>query len=1696
MFIDKLFSSRFAMAGFLCVTFAGVAIATQQPVGGIMGQVSIETLKNLHTTQLKGKKVYAMVSGPRSGPMIERGTWVKDDGQFQISQLPKGEYSLRVTSPGYETYHAGSFYIEEGKATAVKELLSLNTLEPSINVASKSRVFTSTEQPHFWVNVYGGNQIRFQIFSRNLLNDLKADSLRQSGQDYDTGPLDLDSSLSYYRPSEKQMKREFGKAKPVWETTRNVEMDYENWARGDFKLSKPLPKGDYVAVVNTETSDHKKTWSLFSFNVTDIGLIVKQAPERTLVKAIYLDTLKPAAGVNIQMLNLSNGATPSLTLRTNGEGLAIAPLKPEDRNQTSLNWMAYGALGEDKAYGGLNYYKSETDLYETYFYTERPVYRLGQTVYFKGITRKRENSPDTSQPTFTNPGANLPVKVLIEDPDNNKLAELKLQTNKFGTFNGTTEIPKEGKTGAYMVTMSFPDGSTHSESFEVLQYRKPEYQVEVLSNSKTYFMGDRVQARIRATYYFGAPVANARVKYSVYASDDWSGRYALLSRPESESFFDTWEEHDNLDSGGGQYITEGYAQTDANGEALVEFGTTIPGGDTTGPGSLTSYDKKFKVQAEVTDLSRMSVIGSSGIPVKQSEHLVFLEPKSWVVKTGEALEATAKVIDYDGKPVANQTLNVSLRRWHYNPNTYDYKAEVLPEKQTLTTNAEGKAAIRLTPGNQLATDNYDILVDGNDSKGRRMADSTGIWIANGNNPYLLSENEAEKQGFQIKLDKKVYQAGDVAKVMISGPFTGKEGAEALVTIEANKLYHHQTIALDGSAKLVEIPILESYQPNVYVSVAVAGPKKQFYTASDMIKVSPVEHFVNVVVTTDKDQYHPGETVNYTLQATDQNNKPVPNAEVSLGIVDESIYAIRPEAAMDIRRYFYQERYNEVYTVHTFAEQYSAGPDKIEPRVRKDFRDVAAWFPALVTNAQGIAKTSLKLPDNLTTWRATARLVSMGTDVGSGIDKMIATQDLFVRLALPRFYTEGDKGTLSAVVHNYTDKPQQVKVDLTLPQAIENQGKALQQSFTVEPDGMKRLDWSILAKTPVKQALFKVKAIGETAGDALELNRDILPMGIQVSQVVAGQMTSDPDTTTLDLALPKGAKAETTSSKLFLSGSILSSQLGQFDKLVDYPYGCTEQTMSRLYPTLIAARLNQALGIPFSKENQTKWHEVVKQAMNKLSEHQHESGMWGWWVNDEDDLYLTSYVLDGYGLLKEAEQALPDERLNQAISATRAYQLKLFQILIDPKTIQKSDVHQPATWGNGIDWTTLAYSEYALSLHPVKLSKAEQKTHEQLLSALKNRAPQLSTIALAYLKLAADATHHKELAAVSATLLMKRLKQEGDFTFWPESTTTEAPDYQFADYRFNEIEVNALAFRAMLSGTSAQKLSESQLQGLQNWMLSQQDESGWFNTKATAQLLRTLMVEEIQSKGKTGEPAFTVTAKGSQDASEAFASQFITGQEAYRTQWIWDLPLMKMVQPQAFLEKSGPGRLFYTHVLKYWLPQASSDNARIANRPNGVEIERQLFRLSPQAVTSNGVVHFKSEAINNWQVKAGETVLMKVKVKTPVRVPFAILEIPLPSGAEVVAEKDTNITSAENESGQTESIFEGDWGYSWWGHQDILDEKVAYFSHDLAANQSHVFFLTLRMEMPGEFGLNPVMLKAMYADRVQAFSKRDTVHVLQ
>src|SRR5581483_8506591 len=191
-----------------------------------------------------------------------------------------------------------------------------------------------------------------------------------------------------------------------------------------------------------------------------------------------------------------------------------------------------------------------------------------------------------------------------------------------------------------------------------------------------------------------------------------------------------------------------------------------------------------------------------------------------------------------------------------------------------------------------------------------------------------------------------------------------------------------------------------------------------------------DKFLSLEIIPNKKEYKPREAASYTVLARNANGSPAAGAEVSLGVVDEAVYSIRPENSGDIRRAFYGTRPNSVQTNFSTSYNFSGysgdKPVRIaknkrsyqladfknesqyaEPTIRKEFKDTAFWQPDVITGADGKATVNFTLPDNLTTWRATARAVTADTKVGSGVGKVLARKDLILRLETPRFLTEGD-----------------------------------------------------------------------------------------------------------------------------------------------------------------------------------------------------------------------------------------------------------------------------------------------------------------------------------------------------------------------------------------------------------------------------------------------------------------------------------------------------------------------------------------------------------------------------------------------------------------------------------------------------------------------------------------------------------------
>ena len=413
----------------------------------------------------------------------------------------------------------------------------------------------------------------------------------------------------------------------------------------------------------------------------------------------------------------------------------------------------------------------------------------------------------------------MTLKAVIEDPDNNTIWQGKLQTNDHGTFHGTFDIPVDGKTGGYQLTLTYPNGTTDSESFEIAQYRKPEYQVEVTALTPQTVAGANIKARVKATYFFGAPVRNARIKYSIYAANDWDTRLKLMPHPAFYDYFDDWGT-DGLYSEGdaGDYITEGYGQTDDNGEAIIAFDSKKLALSEDSPFDTDYSDKRYKIQAEVTDISRMSVIGSGYCSVTEGNFALFVQPEESVIKAGGKFTTSFTAVSYDNHPVANQKVSLELSRWIYDSKTSTYKGRQQIAQAIATTGADGKGKVSFTTSGALPCDTYYISAKALDAQGHLIFDQSDIWIASDNYPYVLGENAAQKQTLSIKLDKPAYKPGETAKVMITAPTTGSEGADAIVSIEGSRLYDYKLVPMNATAKLVEIPVTSEYEPNAFINV--------------------------------------------------------------------------------------------------------------------------------------------------------------------------------------------------------------------------------------------------------------------------------------------------------------------------------------------------------------------------------------------------------------------------------------------------------------------------------------------------------------------------------------------------------------------------------------------------------------------------------------------------------------------------------------------------------------------------------------------------------------------------------------------------------------------------------------------------------------------------------------------------------------
>ena len=1284
-----------------------------------------------------------------------------------------------------------------------------------------------------------------------------------------------------------------------------------------------------------------------------------------------------------------------------------------------------------------------------FVYTDRPVYRPGHKVNFKGIVRAVDAN-GAYKPISANT-----VNVTIEDSNSAAIYNKDLPVSPRGTFNGEIEISDEAPLGNYNVVAEV-DGGKSSGSFEVAEYKKPEYKVTVSVPAKFIQTGQKTNFSIDARYFFGAPVANAEVKYYIYRSRYYAWGYGADDADVTGEASDNEDEYSQYYGGGDDMVQESEGILDARGHMNVEF--QVPQTD-----ENDTNDYSYRLEAQVTDSARRTIDGAASFVATRGSIVAHADPDRYVYRKGDVARVGVTTSDYEGKPVsAKVQLQFVERTWtkkekkadtdtgEYSYPEYEMHERLISSAE-VQTDSQGRAGYDYT-----TTEDGNISIKTVINEGGRQVASIGgyLWVTDQQSEWSDSSYYSEDYN-SIKLvpDKKTYRPGETAHVLAILP---TDKAHLLVSTEVTTVMSLQQISSPGKSIVLDIPIQPAYAPNVFLNVSYVK-NGDMYTSDQRLVVPALDKMLKLEIISNKNEYKPRETASYTILARNSEGAPVSGAEVSLGVVDESIYSVAPDYAGNIKSEFYGMRYNGVETHLSISYSFTgfAGDKPIElaknkstyqladfknegelvqPTIRKNFKDTAFWQPDVITGADGRATVKVELPDNLTTWRATARGVTVDTKVGATKYKVVARKDVIMRLETPRFVTQGDTVTLSGIVHNYlnADKSTQISLEVSGAQ-LQNGG---QQTVTIKRQGEQRIDWQISAPN-VGEIKLLAKALTDTESDAVELPLTVVPRGLHQVKNESSTLSEENVDKTFSLDLPPNADARARSLRIEVAPSVAGTLFGALDYLTTYPYGCTEQTMSSFLPNVIVAQALKDVKSS-SIKNPNDLGKKVQKGLNRLYAYQHDDGGWGWWKNDQSDPFMTAYVVSGLTLAKQNGYEPEENR----IASGRE---KLKQMLESGTTEA----------GTAIDLETRVYLVYALE----ESGGVDSHQLEKVFSERGNLQPYGRALLALTLKQRKDDKRALDVAAE-----IERTATVDSFAAGWDSRRKAMLDFAES----NDTEATALSLKAL----ARIKPDSALLPKVARWLVSNRRNSFyWSSTKDTAFAIFGLIDYLKVSRELSPDYDVEVYLNG-----ENVLTQHVSSAAASQTFSIDRKAADVAGTSQIRVVKRGKGMIYFSSSLDYY----TGEEDVAARGSADLNITREYFRL--KVVEDGYKLKWKAEPLQ-VEIHSGDVIAVKLKLNGS-KARHLMIEDPIPAGAEQV--ESVGNLNLDYSAGY-------DWS-DWYSSREFRDNRTVFFLDYFDGDATLQY--AMRVQVPGQFKVAPALAELMYRPAVQSNSASGKMSFLE
>jgi uncharacterized protein YfaS (alpha-2-macroglobulin family) len=994
----------------------------------------------------------------------------------------------------------------------------------------------------------------------------------------------------------------------------------------------PLAPGlYYIDVTSNEVSPSAKAAvsNTHALLVSNLNVTVKTSEKQTLVWAVDLRTQAPVPNQALTVFDEKGKQVASGT--TDANGLWQGP------PSSTAAYVMLGQPGDDLFGLGTVLWHEQiapwdfglqvggaTNNKDIYLYTDRPVYRPGDTVHYRGVIRKAYDGRygDAGIPSFAS---------ILYGPTA-QIADEKVDVSTYGTFNGEFNLPASAVPGSYNVTIKQNEQDTTdygtSIYFQVADYRKPEINLAVALSPSPAQNGQALTGKVAAAYFFGAPANDLPFHWTL------SKRTAYFSIPQFETglYQNDWAGPVGIY---GQTIAEGDARTAADGT----FSLTL---------DKASVDDTTDLTLEVTasESGGFPVSARDTVTVHPANFYAGIRPSAWFSPAGSALGFDLLSVDWDQNPVPGKALTASFQKvdWTRNDTYFSYSftpTYTLVDSKQVTTGADGMAHVAFTPA-QAGT--YMLEVSGDGAKSQVL-----VWVGGAQNaawPNLPYGHVV------LTADKKNYKPGDTAGVFIPNPFGVP--APALITTERSSILSSQVVSVPAEGYTFKLPLSDDQAPNVYVSTTLLGPNNDFRQGYLDLAVEPSAFKLNVDLKATPEKAKPGDKLTLDLKVTDSKGQPV-QGQFSMAVVDLAALALADPNSEEIVPAFYDIQPLGVSTGLTDVVAASrllpqpaggkgGGGGEGTLTIRSKFPDTAYWKADIVTDAQGLAQVTLTLPGSLTTWQVDSIGLTPDTKVGQARVKVVTSKDLLVRPQTPAFLVVGDIAQLAAMVNNTTSSALDATVSLQASGFSLTDPATAAQKVNIPANGRVRVAW-----TGLVQAGDAVDAVfTATAGSLQDASRPddgpipVLRYTAPQTFNTAGLLT-DAATHQEILALPKTFQALGGKLDLELSPSLAAVVLSSLDAAKAHPDDINwsnELIVSEFLPDLVTYQTLKDAGLS-NPDLEVKLKSSISDDVSRLLASQtYNNHCWSWLADPalgyQCDPYLTAYTLFALNLAGKSD----------------------------------------------------------------------------------------------------------------------------------------------------------------------------------------------------------------------------------------------------------------------------------------------------------------------------------------------------------------------------------------------------------------------------------------------------------------------------